>query len=111
VRPVPVGVLPVDTEDVLEVAAAEDEDRSRQSARSVRTRLGLGSGDRFEAFRDGSGPFKGRVLDAKKPARLRGKRAAKRPSSDHIAAGRSLHGKEGVDGSSPSEGLFSKKYL
>jgi len=56
----------------------------------VEASLGLGSGDRFEGFRGGSGSFKGGVLQAEKPAELQEKRA---------------NGKEGVDGSSPSEGF------
>jgi hypothetical protein len=32
--------------------------------------LGLGSGDRFEAFQGGSGSFRERVLQAKKPVEL-----------------------------------------
>jgi hypothetical protein len=55
--------------------------------------LGLVFGDRFEAFRGGSGSFKERVLRAEKPAELQGKRSTER------------YGKEGVDGSSPSEGF------
>jgi predicted nucleic acid-binding protein len=42
--------------------------------------LGLGSGDRFEAFRGGSGSFKGRVQQAEKPSELQGKRSTKRGS-------------------------------
>jgi hypothetical protein len=64
-----------------------------------------GSGDRRGAFRGGSGRFKGRVQRAEEPARLQGKRAGKRCSPDRIGAGRSLHGKEAVPGSSPGEGL------
>jgi hypothetical protein len=44
-------------------------------------------------------------VKAEKQAELQGKRAAKRFFPDRIAAGRILHGKEGVDGSSPSEGF------
>ena len=40
--------------------------------------LGRGSGDRFGAFRGGSGSFKESVLQAEKPAELQGKRVAKR---------------------------------
>lgn len=42
--------------------------------------LGLGSGDRFEGFRGGSGSFEGGVQGGDKPANLQGKRATKRVS-------------------------------
>jgi hypothetical protein len=45
------------------------------------------------------------VLDPEKPGELQGKRATTRICEIHVAAGNSLHGKEGVDGSSPSEGF------
>jgi hypothetical protein len=56
--------------------------------------LGMGFGDRFGDFRGGSGSFKGRVQRADKSGEMQGKRASKR-----------RYGKEGVDGSSPSEGF------
>jgi hypothetical protein len=51
----------------------------RVTASATRT-LGIGFGDRFEAFRGGSGSFKGRVQGADKPGELQGKRASKRRS-------------------------------
>ena len=42
--------------------------------------MGLGSGDRFEAFRGASGSFKEGVLEAERQAELQGKRASKRLS-------------------------------
>jgi hypothetical protein len=42
--------------------------------------LGMGFGDRFSAFRGGSGSFKGKVLRASKPGEMQGKRASKRRS-------------------------------
>jgi hypothetical protein len=41
--------------------------------------LGLDLGDRFEAFRVGSGAFKERVWQAEKPPKLQGKHGNKRP--------------------------------
>jgi hypothetical protein len=54
-----------------------------------------------------------RTLRGKGAANEKTKRIAGKPHyqalfPDHIAAGRSLHGKEGVDGSSPSEGFDTK---
>jgi hypothetical protein len=42
--------------------------------------LGLGFGDRFEAFRGGSGFFEEGVQQAEKPHELQGKRSTKRSS-------------------------------
>jgi len=42
--------------------------------------LGLGFGDRFEAFRGGSDAFKERVQEAEKPPELQGMRSTKRVS-------------------------------
>jgi hypothetical protein len=62
------------------------------------TPLGLGLGDRFGASRGRSGSFKGRGAASGETSRFAGK-------AHYQAPGRSLHGKEGVDGSSPSEGF------
>ena len=75
------------------------------SSLAIRTiALGLGLGDRFGGF---PGPLRAPRGDG--PAReetsqIAGKAPYQAPSRHRIAAGRSLHGKEGVDGSSPSEG-------
>jgi hypothetical protein len=66
--------------------------------------LGLGSGDRFEGRQGGSGSIKEGVPLGRKPAELRGKRSTKRDSRSHSRRAQP-HGKEGVDGSSPSEGF------
>jgi hypothetical protein len=68
--------------------------------------LGIGFGDRFAGSEGRSGSFKEMVQQAEKPAELQGKARYQAPSRHRIAADRSLHGKEGVDGSSPSEGLY-----
>jgi hypothetical protein len=67
--------------------------------------LGLGFGDRFEAFRGGSGVRKEGGLHPRETSRAAGKSRRQTAFRDHIAGGRSLNGKEGVDGSSPSEGF------
>jgi hypothetical protein len=80
-------------------------DSGRQQTRAS---LGLAFGDRFGALRGGSRSFKARVERAQKLVRLQGKRATKR-LSQVIAAGRILHGKEAVGGSSPPEGFKRKE--
>src|SRR5215211_2369587 len=70
-----------------------------------RSLLGLGPGDRFGDFRGASGPLKGKGATSAKAAQIAGKARFQARFAGHIAARRSLHGKEGVDGSSPSEGL------
>jgi hypothetical protein len=50
--------------------------------------LGLGSGDRFEAFRGDPGCFKERMLQAKKPARLQGKRVTSAVPRSHSSDGK-----------------------
>jgi hypothetical protein len=58
--------------------------RTRANRRRARRRpasVGLGFGDRFEAFRGGSGSFKGRVRPGKKSAELQVKGATKRRSN------------------------------
>jgi len=91
-------------------AARMRSDRSSDSVLSglrLPSHLGAGFGDRFEVSRVGSGFFEERV-------RLAGEIADCRESTvaaqflPHAAAARILHGKEGVDGSSPSEGLRQK---
>jgi len=76
------------------------------SSLAIRTiALGLGLGDRFGGFRAAQGPsLEEMVPHAKKAVNCR-ESAYQAPSRHRIAAGRSLHGKEGVDGSSPSRGL------
>jgi hypothetical protein len=74
-------------------------------ARTSTVSLGLGLGDRFEAIRGGSGPFEEGVPLAEKPTELQGKRSAERCC--RLASPEPTDGKEGVDGSSPSEGLKS----
>ncbi len=66
--------------------------------------LGLGFGDRFGGFQGRSGSFKEMVLQSEETKRIAGKARYQAASRHYIAADRSLHGKEGVDGSSPSEG-------
>jgi len=63
--------------------------------------LGLGFGDRFRGFQGRSGPLEEMVPHAKKAGELQGKRPTKRLLG--------IDGKEGVDGSSPSEGF--EKFL
>jgi hypothetical protein len=70
--------------------------------------LGLGSGDRFGASRGGSGSFKTPVVRAEKPADCRESALPSAFPRSH-SSGRILHGKEGVDGSSPSEGSRESK--
>ena len=72
----------------------------RQMAPTSTVSLGLGLGDRFEAFRGGSGSFEEGVPLAEKPTELQGKRSAERCC--WLA---SPDGKEGVNGSSPLEGF------
>jgi len=50
----------------------------RQMAPTSTVSLGLGFGDRFEAFRGGSGSFEEGVPLAEKPTELQGKRSAER---------------------------------
>ena len=52
--------------------------QSRQMAPTSTVSLGLGLGDRFEAFRGGSGSFEEGVPLAEKPTELQGKRSAER---------------------------------
>jgi hypothetical protein len=76
----------------------------RQMAPTSTVSLGLGFGDSFEDFRGGSRPFGEEVPPAEELAVLRGKRLA---SARHWPGSKSLklHGKEGVNGSSPLEGF------
>jgi hypothetical protein len=64
------------------IGAGEPDYRSRLGCchprLQARVSLGLGSGDRFEAFRGGPGPVKEGVLQVEKPAELQGKRATER---------------------------------
>src|SRR6266542_1088855 len=48
--------------------------------------------------------FRGRGAATGENGRIAGKALYQARFPDHVAAGRNLHGKEGVDGSSPSEG-------
>jgi hypothetical protein len=56
--------------------------------------------------------FKGRVQRAnRKSGQIAGKALNQALSRDHIAARRSLHGKEGVDGRVRQRALRTRKYL
>src|SRR5882672_12110520 len=70
--------------------------------------LGLGSGDRSGAFRGGSGSLERTAQQEKNQPRSR-QSALPSLVPNHVAARRSLHGKEGVNGSSPLEGF--RKFL
>jgi hypothetical protein len=83
--------------------ASADRCHSRSRA-TIATLLGLGFGDRFEAPRGGSGVFDGRVLQAANQPNCRESSLLTALPGAH-SSGKILHGKEGVDGSSPSEGL------
>ena len=65
---------------------------------------GTGLGDRFKCFRGGSGLFEKGVQLAVEAAVLQGKDVAERPSRTTYPESPILHGKEGVNGSSPREG-------
>ena len=69
--------------------------------------LGTGFGERFEVFRGGSGLFDEGMRRTEDPAELQGKRTVKRCSMPRRRSPQ--HGKEGVDGSSPSEGSGIKE--
>jgi hypothetical protein len=74
-----------------------------------RAPLGLGSGDRFKAFRGCSGVFRGGGAATGENGRIAGKALYQARFPDHVGAGRNLHGKEAVPGSSPGEGLNTCK--
>src|SRR5262249_21215301 len=67
--------------------------------------VGLGSGDRFRAVRGGSALFRRRGATSGETSRIAGKAHDQCVPRYVAPARRSLHGKEGVDGSSPSEGF------
>jgi hypothetical protein len=80
--------------------------RSRKGTFAVES-LGAGLGDRFEVSRGGSGLFKKGCVGLKNQ-RIAAKARQQALFLVGLAVAQILHGKEGVDGSSPSEGL---KYL
>jgi hypothetical protein len=66
---------------------------------------GTGLGDRFKCFRGGSGLFEKGVQLAVEAAVLQRKDVAERRSCTTYPESPILHGKEGVNGSSPLEGF------
>ena len=71
---------------------------------AVRGDLGTGPGDRLEASRAAPGAFEEGVQLVGRHAPIAGKSRREANFRALAVAGRNLHGKEGVDGSSPSEG-------
>jgi hypothetical protein len=69
--------------------------------------LGTGFGDRFKVRQGSSGLFGEEVPETEELAVLQGKRSSKRCSLAVQQKPESSDGKEGVDGSSPSEGFKS----
>jgi hypothetical protein len=77
----------------------------RQMAPTSTASLGLGFGDRFEAFRGGSGSFEEGVPLAEKPTELQGKRSAERrcwlaspePTASMAGGGRRFESVRGLE--------------
>jgi hypothetical protein len=77
---------------------------TRQRPSSQTTFLGTGFGDSFEDFRGGLRVLQGKGAASTEAGQIAGKALYQALFPHHVAGGRSLHGKEGVYGSSPSEG-------
>jgi hypothetical protein len=99
--------------------AANQEARTASGGEPLRTvpsglpcqGLGTGLGERFELSRGGSGVFEERLRRADEVPKLQGKHMDSALSPAPAAADRILHGKKGVDGSSPSEGLAGSRMV
>ena len=100
--------LPVGSLDLVSGSRdreARDQGSPGPAPLRARRESGDRSWDRFKCFRGGSGLFEDGVRLVVEAAVLQGKDVAERRSCTTYPESPILHGKEGVDGSSPSEGF------